>query len=488
MKQLTSADTSFLTMETATQFGHVGSLYVYDKGADYATTLRQIEERLHLLPPYRRQLVEVPFDLDHPYWIESPNFDLDFHVRHIAVPPPGDREQLADLVAHLASLPLDRSRPLWEWYVIEGLESGGVGHFAKTHHATIDGASGVELMTVLLDDNPVPSPPPPPTEPWRPDTVPSPAELLGRTFWNLAARPQQAARAQFRLWQELMERSRDGSMERSFRQLLPPAPAGGWWPWAGDVEGGRAPAPTGVLPTRRAPRTPFNATITAHRRWSYVSVPLAEVKRVKSHFGVTVNDVVLAVCAGALRRWLVEHDALPADPLLAMCPISTRSGGEADTYSNQVSAMIASLGTDIEDVVERLRLINRSTVAAKEQFAAVPAAALQDFAQFAPPAVAAQASRLLAQTRIADVVNPPFNVTISNVPGPREPLYLAGAQLRHTYPVSIVTDGMGLNITVSSYLDGLDFGLIACRELVPDLWRLNDWLADSLAELADAAT
>lgn len=485
MKQLTSADTNFLTMETARQFGHVGSLYVYDRGAGYEVTRRQVEERLHLLPPYRRQLVEVPFELDQPYWIESPNFDLDFHVRHIAVPPPGDRNQLADLVAHLSSLPLDRSRPLWEWYVIEGLDSGDVGHYVKTHHATIDGASGMELMTVLLDDSPDAPPPPPPEAPWAPDPMPSPAELLGRTFLNFVARPQQAMRAQYRLWQDMVERARDGSAERSLRQLLPPP--GAWWPWGG-ADGAAQAAPTGVLPTRPAPRTPFNASITAHRRWSYLSVPLDEVKRVKSHFGVTVNDVVLAVCAGALRAWLVRHDALPADPLLAMCPISTRTGAESDTYSNQVSGMVASLGTDIEDVVERLRFINRSTVAAKEQFAAVPAAALQDFGQFAPPALAAQASRLIAQTRIADVVNPPFNVTISNVPGPRQPLYMAGAQLKHMYPVSIVTDGMGLNMTVCSYLGSLDFGLIACRELIPDLWDLNDGLADALAELSAAAS
>jgi diacylglycerol O-acyltransferase len=313
--------------------------------------------------------------------------------------------------------------------------------------------------------------------------VPTPAELLGRTFLNFATRPQQAVRAQYRLWQDMAERTRDGSAERSFRQMIPPP--NGWWPWAGEAEGVTA---TGVLPTRPAPRTPFNASITAHRRWSYLTVPLSEVKRIKAHFGVTVNDVVLAVCAGALRRWLVLHDALPSDPLLAMCPISTRSGTESDTYSNQVSGMIASLGTDIDDVAERLRFINRSTVAAKEQFAAVPAAALQDFGQFAPPALAAQASRLIAQTRIADVVNPPFNVTISNVPGPRQPLYMAGAQLKHMYPVSIVTDGMGLNMTVSSYLDGLDFGLIACRELIPDLWVLNDALGDALAELSAAAS
>jgi WS/DGAT/MGAT family acyltransferase len=202
---------------------------------------------------------------------------------------------------------------------------------------------------------------------------------------------------------------------------------------------------------------------------------------------VTVNDVVLAVCAGALRRWLLERDALPADPLIAMCPVSTRTGKEQDKYSNRVSGMVASLATDIADPAERLRTINRSTTAAKAQFQAIPADALQDFTQFAPPALAAQASRLLASTRIADRMNPPFNVTISNVPGPRHPLYLGRSMLKHNYPCSIVTDGMGLNMTCTSYMDNLDFGLIACRELIPDLWRLNDALAEAVDELSSAA-
>src|SRR5437763_8622872 len=181
MQQLTATDTSFLTMETPTTFGHVGSVVTYEPGATYEAVIQRIEERLHLLPPYRRQLVEVPMELDHPYWIESPNFDLDFHVREIAVPPPGTREQLADLVARIAARPLDRPRPLWEYYVIDGFETGDVVHFVKTHHATIDGASGVEMTTVMLDDRPDAAPPPRPDKPWQPDTEPTPGDVIART-------------------------------------------------------------------------------------------------------------------------------------------------------------------------------------------------------------------------------------------------------------------------------------------------------------------
>jgi WS/DGAT/MGAT family acyltransferase len=484
MQQLTGMDSSFLTMETPSQTGHVGSVYLFDPGATAEAVKQQLEQRLHLLPPYRRQLVEVPFDLDHPYWIESPNFDLDFHVREIGLPTPGDRYQLSEQISRLAARPLDRSRPLWEWYVIHGYESGDIVHYVKIHHATIDGASGTEAMTVLLDDQPDPPAPEPPRDPWKPEEVPTPAELLGRTFMSYATRPQRYFRAQMRLWQEMAARSRDVVGEGFLRQLS---------------TAGRNGGTSSGLPTTPAPRTPFNASITPHRRWGYLTVSLDEVKRVKGYFGVTVNDVVLAVCAGALRRWLVDHAALPDDPLLAMCPISTRGGASGglgsgsgdgasrDTYSNQVSAMVVSLATNVANPVERLQAINRSTQAGKEQFKAIPADVLQDFTQFAPPAVAAQASRMIASTRIADRMNPPINVTISNVPGPRHPLYLAGAALRHTYPVSIVTDGMGLNITCTSYMDSLDFGLISCRELIPDLWALTDYLADALGELSAAA-
>jgi WS/DGAT/MGAT family acyltransferase len=293
---------------------------------------------------------------------------------------------------------------------------------------------------------------------------------------NYATRPQRFAEAQIRLFREMSERGGGGDGAQA-----------AWWRWWEQRPQANEPDTPPALPAAAAPRTPFNGTITAHRRWAYTSLPLEEIKRVKNHFGVTVNDVVLELCASVLRKWLIDHDALPSDPLLAMCPVSIRTGSESDPYSNRVSGIVVNLATQLADPEERLRAINRATVAAKDQFKAVPASALQDFTQFSSPALAAMASRMLARSGIADQVNPPVNVTISNVPGPRHPLYLGDAMMKHSYPVSIVTDGMGLNMTCVSYMEHMDFGLISCREMIPDLWDMTDDLHRALGELSGAA-
>jgi diacylglycerol O-acyltransferase / wax synthase len=242
-----------------------------------------------------------------------------------------------------------------------------------------------------------------------------------------------------------------------------------------------------ALPPTHAPRTPWNASITPHRRFAYGSVSLEDAKTIRRAFGCTFNDVVMAVCSGTLRRYLTEHDCLPDESLIAMVPVSVRSGNEDDTYQNRVSAMLADLATNEKDPVKRLRRVQQSMTSAKTSFAAIPADTLQDYTQFAPPAVAARAMRMYSRLRIADRMNPPFNLIISNVPGPNHPLYSAGAQLKHFYPVSALADGQGLNMTVQSYNGNLDFGFIADRELVPDLWTMMDHLQASMQELLKAA-
>ncbi|TPW13115.1 MAG: wax ester synthase/diacylglycerol acyltransferase, partial [Acidimicrobiaceae bacterium] len=237
----------------------------------------------------------------------------------------------------------------------------------------------------------------------------------------------------------------------------------------------------------QAPRTPWNHPITPHRRFAYTTVPLEQAKAVRRTFGCTFNDVVMAVCSGTLRRYLVKHDALPVESLIAMVPVSVRSGTEDDAYQNRVSALLADLATNEADVAKRLRRVQQSMTAAKENLAAIPAETLQDFTQFAPPAVAARAMRMYSRLRIADRMNPPFNLVISNVPGPSQPLYSAGAKLEHFYPVSALADGQGLNMTVQSYNGNLDFGFIACRDLVPDLWLMTELLQESMQELLDLA-
>ncbi len=485
MLQLSGLDNTFLNMEAGGQLGHVGSLCFYDvRGLKdeslYAAMERTLNERMHLLPPYRRRLAEIPLGLDHPYWIEDPDFDLDFHLRHIAVPAPGDDEQLAGLVARIHGRALDRARPLWEMYVIEGHQSGHTAVYTKIHHCTIDGVSGAEMMQVLLDRVPQGAVVEPPRKPWVPDRVPSGGEMILRGLGGLVRAPDRVVRTAIRTVRSVTQSNEALSAAVNTLGL-------DRIPIAGDLlrrRTGQVDAdPISQTP---APRTPFNRSITPHRRFSYFSMPLADVKHIKTAAGTTLNDVVMAISAGALRRYLQEKKALPKDPLTAMVPVSIRSDEERHAYTNRVGSILCTLATDVEDPLERLQRIHEAMKSAKRASEAVPANLLQDWTQVATPALLAQAARIIARTKILDRMNPPFNVVISNVPGPRESLYCAGAELQTFYPVSAVAEGQGLNITVQSYRDHLDWGLISCRELVPDLRRFKALFAESLEELSKA--
>jgi diacylglycerol O-acyltransferase len=475
MRQLTGLDAAFLYIESQKSFGHVSSLVVYERPDDefrpYEAFFAQIESRLHLIDPFRRKLVQVPLRLDRPYWINDADFDLEYHVRHIAIPPPGDNHQLAAQVARIISRPLDRSRPLWEIYVLEGLEGGDFGVLTKVHHSTVDGASGVELLTMLLDRSPEGDECEPDTGEWQAEEPPSDAELIGRGLVNLVLQPGRMARVTLRTIRQAAEKAQDRGLMNTVdttRRLLPRS--------LGGYSVGENQPKTQIV----APPTPFNRSISPHRRVALASAELADIKAIKTELGVTVNDVVMAICAGALRNYLISHDALPGTRLRAMVPVSIRTGDEDDIWTNRVSGMVADLPTDLSDPLDRVRAVHESMNAAKAQFDLLPADSIVGFAEFALPALAAQASRAAAQVRLGDRARSPSNVVISNVPGPRVPLYMAGARMRHFYPVSTVADGGGLNITVQSYLDTLDFGLVSCRELVPDL---DDLLALHLAEI-----
>ncbi len=488
MKQLTGLDASFLYMETASQFGHVSSVSVYERPPDdpdydpFTAWREQIERRLHLLEPLRRRLREVPLGLDHAFWVEDPDFDLDFHVRQNAVPPPGSDRQLAEIVARIIGRPVDRTRPLWETYVIEGLAGDRFAILTKFHHATIDGASGAELLTMMLDSSPDGDPVEPPDRPWTPDRVPGDSEMIAMAGRTLLRKPGRALLLAARTTRELGKATRNPALIASANQML----AGLRGPLGAMLNRGRPREESAVLPgpTLVAPRTPFNSTITAHRRFAYGSVSLDRLKAIKNASGATLNDVVMAVVAGGLRTYLERHEALPDAPLVSMIPVSIRNGRETEKWSNRVSAIFASLPTNEVDPIARVNLVHDAMSQAKQLFDAVPADSLTDFTQFAPPAVFAQAMR--TATRLSGRFGTPVNLVISNVPGPREPLYAAGAKLQHYYPVSTVVDGQGLNVTVQSYLDSLDFGLVSCRELVPDLWDLLDDIFDAIDELAVA--
>ncbi len=490
MKQLSGLDASFLYMETGSQFGHVSSVSIYERPDDpsydpYTAWRDQIERRLHLLEPLRRRLRVVPFALDHPFWIEDPAFDLDFHVRHNALPPPGSDEQLAELVSRIIGRGMDRDRPLWESYVIEGLPGDRFAILTKVHHATIDGASGAELLTLMLDSDPEGDWIDPPTSAWHGDRMPSDGEMIVRASMSLARKPGRAVLLTTRTVRELGKATRNPALVSAANQ----ARANLRGPLGAVMNAGRARVPEGeqlgTAPSLVAPKTPFNAPITSHRRFAFRSVPLDAIKAIKTSLGATVNDVVMAVCAGGLRTWLERHDALPDAPLIAMVPVSIRTGAETEKWTNRVSAIFAAIPTNEPDTVKRVTKVHDAMADAKQLFDAVPADMLTDFASFPPPAVFAQAMR--TATRLSGRFATPVNLVISNVPGPREPLYTAGAKLQHYYPVSTIVDGQGLNITVQSYLNTLDFGLVSCRELVPDLWDLLDDIIDDIVALGKAA-
>jgi diacylglycerol O-acyltransferase len=487
LKQLTGLDATFLYMETAKQFGHVSGLSILAKPTrDYqplAAWRAQVESRLHLLEPLRRKLVMVPLGLDHPLWIEDGDFDLDYHVRHTGVPPPGTDEQLGDVVARIIGRPLDRSRPLWESYVIEGLDGDRFAILTKVHHATVDGASGAELLTMMMDQTEAGDPVPPAESSWQPEARPSDLEVLARVLPGLVRKPGRAVLVTARTMRQLGQTTRNPIMAEAGRALRSSLRG----PLGTALNLGRHRTddnPLPRLPTLSAPKTPFNGEITAHRRFAFRSTSLDTVKQVKNAVGATVNDVVMAVCAGGIRTWLERHGALPDAPLVAMIPVSIRTGEEVERWTNRVSGLASVLPTDLADPLERVKAVHEAMVGAKELWNALPAESLTDFAQFPPPAVFAQATRLV--TRMGRQ-NPAFNLVISNVPGPRQPLYMAGARLMHYFPVSTILDGQGLNITVQSYLDTLDFGLVGCRELIPDLWDLLDDIITDLDGMAKAA-
>ena len=488
MQQLTGIDVGFLNMETASSFGHVASMTIFDVehappgGAGVDATKRVILERIEQLAPFRRRLVEVPLGLDLPYWIEDPEFDIDFHVRAHAVAAPGTPELLADAISRIHARPMDRSKPLWELYVIEGVDGGTkVAQLTKVHHATIDGASGALMLAAILDTTPEGAPPPP-TPRWVPDSVPSDPELLWLTARQLVRNPERFIRLAVRTLRDVGAATRNGGIKTMAEVVAQPLPGPVGQVIRDRLRGGSEVDDPPALPSTPAPRTPWNASITPHRRFAYTTIPLEDAKTIRRAYGCTFNDVVMALCSSTLRRYLIEKDALPKEPLIAAVPVSVRTGDEEDMYQNRVSMLLADLASNEPDPVKRLRRVQQSMNKAKTQFAAIPAATLQDYTQFAPPAIAARAMRMYSRLRIADRAAPPFNLIISNVPGPSMPLYSAGAQLLHFYPISAVTDGQGLNMTVQSYNGNLDFGFVSCRELVPDLWRLSDLLQESMAE------
>src|SRR5438552_2570546 len=465
MERLSGLDASFLYLESPNNHMHVAATMTFDPstvegGYSFDTVRELLQSRLHLLPQFRQRLAAVPFNLHHPVWVEDPDFDLDYHLRRVAAPAPGSYHELADIAGDIAGRPLDRSRPLWEMYIVEGLEHGHIGTIAKMHHSTIDGVSGANLMVYLFDMEPNPAEEPEGPE-REPEHMPSDAELLAYAIRSRLRRPLQVASVIPKAATSVVNVVRE---RRSTDTVSPPAPL-------------------------TAPRTSFNGAITPHRKVAYTIASLSDVKAIKNAFGTTVNDVVLAVVGGGLRRYLQRTGQLPDKSLIATVPISVRppEGEDAGVGANKVSAMFTSLATAVDDPVARLRRIHEVTKGAKEEHNAVGADMLQSLTEFAAPRLFGLAMRLYSNMKLADRGPVIHNLVISNVPGPPMPLYFAGAKLVSLFPMGPVMEGAGLNITVISYMDAVDIGLMVCREAVPDVWDMAADIEESLAELKKAA-
>ncbi len=465
MKPLSGMDASFLYMETPSQLSHVVGTMFLDpsagEGFSFDRMLEVLRNRLHLLEPFRRRLVPVPFNLGHPVWIEDPDFDLEAHVHRVTVRAPGTIREVAEIVGDIASRPLDRSRPLWELTLIEGLDDGNYCFVTKMHHAAIDGVTGADLMAHLFDLTPDAPDPEPPAEPWRGEPVPSDLELMVRAMQGVASRPRTMMKVLGRTVQSvgnMVARQREASAENR------PSPA---------------------LPFT-APRVKWSGAITPHRSVAFGKAALDDMRHIKSVFGTTVNDVVLAACTQTLRQYLIAHDDLPDIPLVCSVPVSVHGKTEHEG-TNQVSTMFVRLPVQIDDPVEQLKTINAETREAKEMQNAIGADLLQDFAQFIPPTLFNRAMRLYSNLNLADRHRPVHNLIVSNVPGPPIPLYTAGAQVVGVYPFGPLLEGAGLNLTVLSNMGHVDFGVIACRELVPDVWSIADGFAEAVLDLKKRA-
>ena len=465
MDRLSGLDASFLYLETPAQLMHVCGVIVLDPSTmpepyTFGRLQAAIDDRVRDVPEFTRKIRAVPLGLDHPVWVRDRNFDIERHVHRLAVPSPGGYRELMDLCAHLASLPLDRSRPLWEMWVIEGYrreaeDDERVVVFAKMHHATVDGVSGANLLSHLCSIEPEAPPLVPDPPPGRPRD-PGKGELLGRALAGTATRPLTLVKVL------------KPSAEVVTRTV------------------GRARRGTAMAAPFSAPRTSFNGTITGHRSIAISDLPLDDIRAVKKATGTTVNDVVLTLAGGALRAYLAERDELPDSSLLATVPVSVRDTSKRATGANKISALFTKLGTDVEDPLERLQMLARRNSHAKGHHDAIPADALQDWAEFAAPRTFGLAVRTYANLRLAERHPVVHNLVISNVPGPPIPLYFMGARIDVLCPLGPVFHGAGLNITVMSNAGCMHVGVIACRESVPDADALGRHFAAELERLQQA--
>ncbi len=459
MKPLSGLDGAFLHLETPQTPMHVASLHLFDlpsryKGDFYTAVKRQMRQRLHLAPVFTRKLANMPLQFANPAWVTVDRVDLDWHVQRVQLPRPGTQAQLEDAAARLHSETLDRTRPLWRLYVFDGLQSGQAAYYIKVHHAVLDGQAGVVLAQALFDVTP------------KPRAVPAgkraPAEHPGKG--ELAAAALKHDVGQFiKLARHLP------AVARTLAGLFRTAPA----------------ATKGRLGQNFAfgPKTPINVAISGERSFAALSLPLEPLKAIAAAHDAKLNDVVLALCSGALRRYLARHGGIPKQPLIAAMPISLRAPGDTE-YTTQATMSLVNLNTHIADPIKRLRAIHDAAGAVKDLAKRARGVLPTDFPSIALPWVLHGLASLYGRARIADAIPPIANVIISNVPGPQVPLYAAGARMATYWPLSIPEHGIGLNITVMSYAGAMGFGFTAARNAVPDARKLAAALQAAFDELA----
>jgi WS/DGAT/MGAT family acyltransferase len=457
--RLTAVDASFIAQEGPTTHMHVGAVMVFDGPApDYEELADHVRSRLHLVPRFRQRLAFPPIETGRPLWVDDANFNLEYHVRDTALPSPGSEAQLRALAARVHSQALDRSKPLWEMWLVQGLEGDRFALITKTHHALVDGVAGVDLATVLFDLATVPAPVDHPDAPWQPHATPKAIGMAARGVRGLLALPfEAAARA-------VGAATHPGTALHGTREALEGL---GEVVWAG---------------LNPAPDTPLNVEIGPHRRLVWVRQELADFKRVKDALGGTVNDVVLATVAGALQKWLrsrgVRTEGLE---LRALVPVSIRARDEHHHLGNRIAAMRGPLPVYVEDPVARLHVVRQAMDGLKDSKQALGAEVLAGMQALAPPTIFAQASRLNFSTRL-------FNLLVTNVPGPQFPLYVLGRELQDLFPIAFLPKNHALAVAIMSYDGGMDFGLLGDYDAMPDLELLGEMLSESLAELLEAAT
>ena len=458
LDRLTSIDASFLHQEGQASHMHIGAVLVFDgPPPEFDDYLDHVRGRLHLVPRYRQRLVTPPLDSGRPLWADDPTFNLEYHVRHAALPAPGTEDQLFQLTARIVSQQLDRSKPLWESWLVEGLEDDRFALIFKTHHSLVDGVSGVDLATVLFDLAPTPAPPPTDLEPWQAKPEPSPAELV------LAG-----VRGAVTTTAEIVTRALSAATapSASLGKLRDAAEGLGEIVWAG---------------LNPAPATPLNVEIGPHRRYTVVRQQLDQYKEVKDALGGTVNDVVLTVVSGALARWLrsrgIRTEGLE---MRALVPVSVRGKDDRDTLGNRLTVMRGPLPVYIRDPVARLRFVRQAMDGLKESKQAVGAATLTAVNNLAPPTILAQASRLNFSTRL-------FNLIVTNIPGPQLPLYVLGRQLRDLFPIAFLPEHHALAVAIMSYNGAIDYGLLGDYDALPDIDLIAEGIEASLEELLQAA-